>query len=432
MPGRVTAFVNSLRDAIGRYAIMSEDSDIHMDIEPDKVIGTASWQDKITHYLQWANVFVSIMTAHYLQPTTNGTGCQWELGIYRDLALGGDEQPHTLITLRLCQDIFSDPILERDPWSFLKTQEIIGYDQCDPAWNQGLGMPDWEKLVSDVAKAIIGFCMKQPAQTGPINLDTVPIVGLPVSWSSQEPPDPRVKCQSQWILDGVPVQDATTAYIPQSDDVGKKLSAQSTFETIGSHTVTRRTQPATVLSDTSETAKTNKEPQRPSPPSNHDSQSTKDRPETRPKEESRSHHDFYICYSDKDEHAATAVCHTMERNGMRCWIQSRDVTPEEHYITQIKTAIRHCRVFVLFFSAAADTSAVVNHEVRLAVQNGKTVVVLRTDRTKQLNPELSDLLKGARWLDAYSGNQGISQLLSILVGTSLRLAAASFPRTLPA
>jgi hypothetical protein len=217
-----------------------------MDTDPDKVIGNEEWRAKITRQLHWANVFVSIMTANYLAPAPNGTGCQWELGVYRDLALSGDDQPHSIITLRLCDDFVSEPVLGTDPWNYLKSQEIIDYERCGKAWDQGPGKPAWDELISYVADVIIQFCRKRPAQSGPIVLQSAPMVGTPVTWKTQEKLDPKTVCHTRWLVDGKPVLDDSAVYTPTPADAGMELSVEATFECVGSHTVTRRTAPAVV------------------------------------------------------------------------------------------------------------------------------------------------------------------------------------------
>lgn len=42
-------------------------------------------------------------------------------------------------------------------------------------------------------------------------------------------------------------------------------------------------------------------------------------------------HDIFISYSTQDKAVADAVCATLEKNKIRCWIAPRDVIPGMSY-----------------------------------------------------------------------------------------------------
>ena len=50
-------------------------------------------------------------------------------------------------------------------------------------------------------------------------------------------------------------------------------------------------------------------------------------------------HDVFISYSSKDDNVAKAVCHRLEENDIRCWIDPRDIKPGEIWADAINHAI---------------------------------------------------------------------------------------------
>jgi len=50
-------------------------------------------------------------------------------------------------------------------------------------------------------------------------------------------------------------------------------------------------------------------------------------------------HDVFISYSSEDKNVADAVCGTLEKQDVRCWIASRDVPPGQSWPAAIVKAI---------------------------------------------------------------------------------------------
>ncbi|MDR0948902.1 MAG: toll/interleukin-1 receptor domain-containing protein, partial [Lachnospiraceae bacterium] len=42
-------------------------------------------------------------------------------------------------------------------------------------------------------------------------------------------------------------------------------------------------------------------------------------------------YDVFISHSSVDKSIANAICHTLEANGMRCWIAPRDIPAGTNY-----------------------------------------------------------------------------------------------------
>src|SRR5688572_17401732 len=64
-----------------------------------------------------------------------------------------------------------------------------------------------------------------------------------------------------------------------------------------------------------------------------------------------------IGYASADSSIANAVCSALEREGVKCWIAPRDVTPGELYAANIVHAIDTTRVIVIVLSQRAADSA---------------------------------------------------------------------------
>ena len=112
-------------------------------------------------------------------------------------------------------------------------------------------------------------------------------------------------------------------------------------------------------------------------------------------------HDVFISYSTKDKNAADAVCAVLERNGLRCWIAPRDVTPGTVWGAAIVGAIHGAKVMVLVFSGAANTSPQIEREVERAISKGIPVIPFRIEDV-QPSDSLEYFISAAHWLDAFT------------------------------
>jgi TIR domain len=62
-------------------------------------------------------------------------------------------------------------------------------------------------------------------------------------------------------------------------------------------------------------------------------------------------HDVFISHSSSDKTIADAVCATLEKASICCWIAPRDVQPGRSFAGEITRAIQQSKVMVLIFSA---------------------------------------------------------------------------------
>jgi TolB-like protein len=112
--------------------------------------------------------------------------------------------------------------------------------------------------------------------------------------------------------------------------------------------------------------------------------------------------DVFISYASQDAAVANAVVDALEKQGIRCWIAPRDVTPGEFYADAIVHAIDAARALVLVLSQYAAVSHHILREVERASSKRHPVISLRIDRAV-LPAGLEYFLNASQWLDASEG-----------------------------
>lgn len=110
-------------------------------------------------------------------------------------------------------------------------------------------------------------------------------------------------------------------------------------------------------------------------------------------------HDVFISYSSKNKAIADAVCAGLEAEKIRCWIAPRDVLPGGNYGESIVHAMAACRVVVLVFSSATNTSPAVLREMERAMHHGLPIIPFRLEDIP-MSPGLEFFLASCHWLDA--------------------------------
>src|SRR5712672_1134518 len=110
-------------------------------------------------------------------------------------------------------------------------------------------------------------------------------------------------------------------------------------------------------------------------------------------------HDVFISYSHVDKATADAACATLERNGIRCWIAPRDITPGDEWSAAIIKAIDQCRAMVLIFSQNANNSRQIRREVERAITVGIPLVPVRIEDVVPTE-SLAYFMGTVHWLDA--------------------------------
>ncbi len=110
-------------------------------------------------------------------------------------------------------------------------------------------------------------------------------------------------------------------------------------------------------------------------------------------------HDIFISHSSKDKLIADGICANLEAAGLRCWIAPRDIAAGDDWPTAITTAISHCKVMVLIFSASSNSSKDVGREIILAANHELTIIPFKIDNTEP-EPGKQYYLARTHWLEA--------------------------------
>ena len=135
--------------------------------------------------------------------------------------------------------------------------------------------------------------------------------------------------------------------------------------------------------------------------------------------------DVFLSYASQDAAVANTVVAALERQGIRCWIAPRDVTPGEFYAGSIVHAIDAAKAIVLILSGNAASSPHVVREVERAASKRHPVIALRLDRAP-LPADLEYFLNMSQWLDASGGD--INRAMPKLVA-AVRVAIERPPAT---
>jgi hypothetical protein len=110
-------------------------------------------------------------------------------------------------------------------------------------------------------------------------------------------------------------------------------------------------------------------------------------------------HDVFVSYSSKDKLAADAVCATLERRGIRCWIAPRDILPGMDWSSSIIDGISDSNLVVLVFSSSANDSPQIKRELERAVNKGLPILPFRIENVP-LSKTMEYFISTPHWLDA--------------------------------
>jgi TolB-like protein/Flp pilus assembly protein TadD len=109
--------------------------------------------------------------------------------------------------------------------------------------------------------------------------------------------------------------------------------------------------------------------------------------------------DVFVSYASQDAAVADAIVAALEKNGIRCWIAPRNVTPGALYADGIIRAINEAKVMVLVLSASAIASKHVGKEVERTSSKGRPIIALKVDAAP-LTTTLEYFLSESQWIDA--------------------------------
>ncbi|MGD9691137.1 MAG: toll/interleukin-1 receptor domain-containing protein [Phycisphaerales bacterium] len=107
----------------------------------------------------------------------------------------------------------------------------------------------------------------------------------------------------------------------------------------------------------------------------------------------------FISHASADKAVATAVCTALEAAGVSCWIAPRDVKPGLPYPQEIVRGIGECRVLLLLYSAASNSSDMVLRELENATAAKKAILPVKLDDSQPC-AEMRFYLGREQWVDA--------------------------------
>jgi hypothetical protein len=111
-------------------------------------------------------------------------------------------------------------------------------------------------------------------------------------------------------------------------------------------------------------------------------------------------YDVFLSHSHVDKRHADAICHCLERAGVRCWVAPRDIRPSEDWAEAIINGMDQCRILLLIFSSSSNNSPQVRREVERAVNKGLTILPFRIEAVAP-SKSLEYFISTQHWLDAF-------------------------------
>ena len=94
-------------------------------------------------------------------------------------------------------------------------------------------------------------------------------------------------------------------------------------------------------------------------------------------------YDVFISHSSKDLELSEKICDYLQEQGIKCWIDSRNVTGL--YARSIIEGIEQSELMVLVYSGKANSSAHVENEIDNAFCLGKMIIPFRIEGTPYSN-----------------------------------------------
>jgi hypothetical protein len=140
-------------------------------------------------------------------------------------------------------------------------------------------------------------------------------------------------------------------------------------------------------------------------------------------------HDVFISYSKRDKSIADAVCATLERQKIRCWMAPRDILPGVDWGTAIVDAIMKSRIMVLIFSSQSNRSDQVKREAQNAVSVGLPILPFRIEDVP-LSLHMKYYIGTQHWLDALTPPleahlQHVAETVAVLLAKINQIKSAS-------
>jgi hypothetical protein len=141
-------------------------------------------------------------------------------------------------------------------------------------------------------------------------------------------------------------------------------------------------------------------------------------------------YDVFLSHSHVDKSHADAICHCLERAGVRCWVAPRDIRPSEDWAEAIINGMDQCRILLLIFSSSSNNSPQVRREVERAVNKGLTILPFRIEAVAP-SKSLEYFISTQHWLDAF-GRDPDASLAELRLSVTAVLGARAPEEAAPA
>lgn len=120
--------------------------------------------------------------------------------------------------------------------------------------------------------------------------------------------------------------------------------------------------------------------------------------------------DVFISYSRADTAQAMELKAVLERNGISCWIDEKEIMPGTDYTWKIPEGMDHAKVFLLVFSPRSQSSDWVERELKYAVGNRMFLIPYMLEEFP-LEKNFKFLISSANYLQAWRNPEEAKRLL---------------------
>jgi len=126
--------------------------------------------------------------------------------------------------------------------------------------------------------------------------------------------------------------------------------------------------------------------------------------------------EVFISHSSRNKQKADEVCSALEKSGIHCWIAPRDIPVGSEYPKEIVGAVEKCKIFLVIFTKAANTSEDVRRELGLAIAAKKKIISFRIENIENdlMDSNFKYYLRDLQWLDADLDDKEYRNLVEVV------------------
>ncbi|MCK5132431.1 MAG: TIR domain-containing protein [Candidatus Sabulitectum sp.] len=135
---------------------------------------------------------------------------------------------------------------------------------------------------------------------------------------------------------------------------------------------------------------------------------------------------IFISHSSRNTEEVHRLVKSLEREGLKYWIASRDIKPGDSWATSIMNAIESSSVMLLLLSESANSSQQVSREIEEAVRLNIPILPVIMG-SFEISKGLMYFINSHQWIDAYHKND--SEWISAAVSTLKRYSSSNAPIT---